>query len=136
MTYTPAWATDAANAAVTSQTGTKAYTYQVFAGSLIPHIIYKVSGTVSAGYKLADGTGDADNPTPFTGKYITVKGYRENGSLISHFDEHKIYKMGLENGGIEITPEKITDKPEKAKIDLIAAITVADWTTANVTPEI
>ena len=44
--------------------------------------------------------------------------------------------MGLENGGIEITPEKITDKPEKAKIDLIAAITVADWTTANVTPEI
>ncbi|KAA2765401.1 hypothetical protein F2R87_18840, partial [Alistipes onderdonkii] len=95
-----------------------------------------VSGTVSAGYKLADGTGDADNPTPFTGKYITVKGYRENGSLISHFDEHKIYKMGLENGGIEITPEKITDKPEKAKIDLIAAITVADWTTANVTPEI
>ena len=44
VTYTPAWATDAANAAVTSQTGTKAYTYQVFAGSLIPHIIYKVSG--------------------------------------------------------------------------------------------
>ena len=135
-TFTPAWATDSYNAAVTSATGTKAYAYQVFSGNVVPHIIYKVSGTVSAGYKLADGTGDADNPTPFTGKYITVKGYRENGSLISHFDEHKIYKMGLENGGIEITPEKITDKPEKAKIDLIAAITVADWTTANVTPEI
>ena len=135
-TYSPSWATDVYDAAVTSAAGTKVYAYQLFAGSLIPHVIYKVSGTVSAGYKLADGTGDADNPTPFTGKYITVKGYRENGSLISHFDEHKIYKMGLENGGIEITPEKITDKPEKAKIDLIAAITVADWTTANVTPEI
>ena len=56
--------------------------------------------------------------------------------LISAIEAHKIYKLGLEDGGIEITPDKITDKPEKAKIDLIAAITVADWTTANVTPEI
>ena len=135
-TYSPSWATDAYNAAVTSVAGTKAYAYQVFAGIMIPHIIYKVSGTVSAGYKLADGTGDADTPTPFTGKYITVKGYRENGSLISHADGHKIYKMGLENGGIEITPDKITDKPEKTKIDLIVAITVANWSVANVTPEI
>ena len=136
VTYTPAWATDAANAAVTSQTGTKAYTYQVFAGSLIPHIIYKVSGTVSAGYKLADGTGDADNSTSFTGKYITVKGFRDSGSLISEIEAHKIYKMGLADSGIEITPDKITDKPEKAKIDLIVAVSVADWTVANVTPEI
>ncbi len=135
-TFTPAWATDSYNAAVTSATGTKAYAYQVFSGNVVPHIIYKVSGTVSAGYKLADGTGDADNPTPFTGKYITVKGFRESGTLLSATEPHKIYKLGLEDGGIEITPDKITDKPEKAKIDLIAAITVADWTTANVTPEI
>ena len=43
--------------------------------------------------------------------------------------------MGLDSGGIEITPDKITDKPEKNKIDLIVAISVADWTTANGTPE-
>ena len=135
-TFTPAWATDSYNAAVTSATGTKAYAYQVFSGNVVPHIIYMVCGTVSAGYKLADGTGDADNPTPFTGKYITVKGFRESGTLLSATEPHKIYKLGLEDGGIEITPDKITDKPEKAKIDLIAAITVADWTTANVTPEI
>ena len=135
-TFTPAWATDSYNAAVTSATGTKAYAYQVFSGNVVPHIIYKVSGTVSAGYKLADGTGDADNSTSFTGKYVTVKGFRDSGSLISAIEAHKIYKMGLADSGIEITPDKITDKPEKAKIDLIAAITVADWTTANVTPEI
>lgn len=135
-TFAPAWATDAYNAAVTSSAGTKAYAYQVFYGDLMPHIIYKVNGTVSAGYKLADGTGDADNPTPFTGKYITVTGYRESGSLISHIDAHKIYKMGLESGGISITPDKITDEPEKNKIDLLVAITIADWTTSNVTPEI
>ena len=135
--FTPAWATNAYNAAVTSNVGTKAYTYQLFAlGSLfMPHIIYKVGGTVSAGYKLSDGTGDVDNPTPFTGKYITVKGFREGGSLVAWLQNNKIYKMGLEGGGIEITPEKITDKPEKNKIDLIVAITVADWTTSNVTPE-
>ena len=135
-TFTPAWATDSYNAAVTSATGTKAYAYQVFSGNVVPHIIYKVSGTVSAGYKLADGTGDADNSTSFTGKYITVKGFRDSGSLISEIEPHKIYKLGLEDGGIEITPDKITDKPEKAKIDLIVAVSVADWTVANVTPEI
>ena len=135
-TFTPAWATDSYNAAVTSATGTKAYAYQVFSGNVVPHIIYKVSGTVSAGYKLADGTGDADNPTPFTGKYITVKGFRESGTLLSATEPHKIYKMGLADSGIEITPDKITDKPEKAKIDLIVAVSVADWTVANVTPEI
>ena len=44
--------------------------------------------------------------------------------------------MGLSDGGIEITPDDITDKPEKEKIDLIVAITVADWTEVTVTPEI
>ena len=44
--------------------------------------------------------------------------------------------MDLADSGIEITPDKITDKPEKAKIDLIVAVSVADWTVANVTPEI
>ena len=135
-TYAPAWATDAANASVTSVAGTKAYAYQVFSGTVIPHIIYKVSGTVAAGYRLSDGTGDADNPTPFTDKYITVKGFKEGGVTLASIEPHKIYKMGLENGGIEITPDKITDNPEKTKIDLIMAITVADWTTSNVTPEI
>ena len=134
-TYTPAWATDTYNAAVTSASGTKAYAYQVFESDLVPHIIYKVSGTVSAGYKLADGTGDLSNPTPFTGKYITVKGFK-TVTPVERVDSHRIYKMGLENGGIEITPEKITDKPEKSKIDLIVAITVADWTVSNVVPEI
>lgn len=135
-TYSPSWATDAYSAAVTSNAGTKVYAYQVFSGHLIPHIIYKVSGTISAGYKLADGTGDADNPTPFTGKFITVTGFKENGVSLSAIEPHKVYKMGLENGGIEITPDKITDNPEKNKMDLIVAITIADWTTANVTPEI
>ena len=134
-TFTPAWATDGYNAAVTSNAGTKVYAYQVLFGGMVPHIIYKVSGTVSAGYKLADGTGSENAATPFTDKYITVKGFLENGSLISEIKDHKIYKMGLEDGGIAITPDKITDKPEKSKIDLIMAITVADWTSANVTPE-
>ena len=136
-TFTPAWATDDYNAAVTSETGTKAYAYQIFAfgSTLMPHVIYKVSGTVSAGYKLADGTGDMDSPTAFTDKYITVKGFREGGSLVSGLEINKIYKMGLEDGGIAITPDKITDKPEKNKIDLIVGITVADWTSSNVTPE-
>lgn len=131
--YDPAWATDNYDSAVTSNTGTKAYAYQVFAGNLVPHIIYKVAGTVSDGYKLSDGTTGA-----FTGKYVTVKGFKDetSGAALTAIEAHKIYKMGLENGGIEITPDEITDQPEKEKVDLIVAITVAPWTVQNVTPEI
>lgn len=130
-TFTPTWATDNVSADVTSQDGTKVYAYQVFAGDLVPHIIYKVSGELEDGYKLADGTEGA-----FTGKYITVKGFKENSETIRAIEAHKIYKMGLTDGGIEITPEEITDKPEKEKIDLLVAVTVADWTEITVTPEI
>lgn len=127
----PTWATDAYDTNVTSNAGTKAYAYQVFAGNLVPHIIYKVSGTVTDGYKLSDGsTGN------FKDKYITVKGFQNAGVSLTAIGAHLIYKMGLENGGIEITPEEITDKPEKSKVDLIVAITVAPWTVENVTPEI
>lgn len=142
--FTPSWATDNGSADVTSQDGTKAYAYQVFTGDMVPHIIYKVGGTVSAGYKLSDGTG-GDIATDFTGKYITVKGFKVGNDMLVganattagyKMKAHEIYKMGLENGGIEITPDKITDEPEKEKIDLIVAITVAPWTEMEVTPEI
>lgn len=144
--YTPAWATDAVNAGVTSQVDTKAYAYQVFTGNMVPHIIYKVGGELEAGYKLPDGTTGV-----FSGKYVTVRGFKVSGKTLigSNGDDvddsnasnyemkaHEIYKMGLENGGIEITPDQITDNPEKAKMDLIVEITVAPWTVQNVTPEI
>ena len=70
------------------------------------------------------------------GKYVTIKGFKDGNKAIASIDAHKIYKMGLSDGGIEITPDDITDKPEKEKIDLIVAITVADWTEVTVTPEI
>ena len=64
-----------------------------------------------------------------------MKGFRENGALVGWLENNKIYKMGLEDGGIEITPDKITDKPEMSKIDLIVGITIANWASSNVTPE-
>lgn len=140
--FTPAWATDVANAGVTSADGTKAYAYQVFTGNMVPHIIYKLSGEVAAGYKLADGT-----EGEFTGKYITVSGFKVGAATLAPSNAiasaniypmkaHEIYKMGLTGGGIEINVDQITDKPEKGKQDLIVAITVAPWTTQEVTPEI
>lgn len=140
--YTPPCAADAGSVDVNSQPATKAYAYQVFARDMVPHIIYQVSGTLAAGYQLPDGTTGA-----FTGKYVTVKGFKVGGKTLVGADTgveadnypmkaHEIYKMGLENGGIEITPDQITDKPEKEHVDLIVAITVAPWTMEEVTPEI
>ena len=51
-------------------------------------------------------------------------------------EAHKIYKVGLESGGIEITPEVITPDPEVTKYDLKVNITVADWIETTVTPNI
>lgn len=129
--FTPAWATDNGSAEVTSQDGTKVYAYQVFAGDMVPHIIYKVSGELEDNSQLSDGTSGA-----FTGKYVTVNGFKDGNTALTSIEAHKIYKMGLTDGGIEITPDEITDKPEKDKIDLVVDITVADWTEVTVTPEI
>ena len=65
-----------------------------------------------------------------------MKGFKENGVNLASVHAHKIYKMGLDGSGIEITPDKITDQPEKNKIDLIMSVTVADWSISNVVPEI
>ena len=122
---------NAGSTEVTSAAGTKCYAYQVFAGDMVPHIIFEVSGTVSDGYKLADGTTGA-----FTGKYITVTGFKDSSTDITTIEAHKIYKVGLESGGIEITPEVITPDPEVTKYDLKVNITVADWIETTVTPNI
>lgn len=130
--YDPTWATDGGSVDVTSGDKTKAYAYQVFAGNLVPHIIYKVSGTVAEGSKLADGTTGS-----FSGKYITVKGFKVDGTTsLTALEAHKIYKMGLTDGGIEISAEQITSEPETVKVDLVVTIKVADWTVQTVTPEI
>lgn len=127
----PAELKNAGSTEVTSVASTKCYAYQVFAGDMVPHIIFKVSGTVSDGYKLADGTTGV-----FSDRYITVTGFKESGIDITEIEAHKIYKVGLENGGIEITPEEITPDPELTKYDLQVNITVADWTVTTVTPNI
>lgn len=129
--FAPAWATDNGNSSVTSSEGTKAYAYQLYAGDLAPHIIYKVSGTVSEGYKLADGTqGD------FSGKYITISVLKSGADAISSIKANYIYKVGLSGDGIEITPENIDSNPEKDKVNLSVTVTVADWTEEMLTPEI
>ena len=138
--FTPIWATDAGDADVTSVLNTKCYAYQVFTGNLVPHIIYKVSGEVSEGYKLSDGTTGV-----FSGKYITVKGFKVGSDALVgttanagqyQMKVNEIYKMGLTDGGIVITPEQITPDPEMDKVDLIVEVTVVPWTAQNVTPEI
>ncbi|MDD2594287.1 MAG: hypothetical protein PHD11_00535 [Bacteroidales bacterium] len=127
-TFTPAWATIAANTGVTSTTGTKCYAFQVFE-TQVPHIIFKVGGTVATGYSLTDGTTGS-----FSGKYITISSFKDGSTTISAIEAHKIYKVGLTGGGIEVTPGIITPDPETPKYDLAVDVKVADWSVTNLTP--
>lgn len=137
VNFTPAWATNEGNGAVTSGTDTKCYAYQVFAGK-VPTIIFKVKGTLAENYQLADGSEVAPN-RQFTGKYVTITGFTKDGGTTLTADDvaaNKIFKVGLTDGGITIDVDKITDKPEKPKYDLNVSITIAAWTAENVTPVI
>lgn len=129
--YTPAWATDSGSTEVTAAES-KCYAYQVFAGDMVPHIIFKVSGEVSNGYKLSTGETGA-----FENMYVTIKSFTP---ALTAIEANKIYKVGLGagagTGGIEIPVDKITPKPELNEFDLTVNVTVASWTEENLTPNI
>ena len=59
---------------------------------------------------------------------------KDGSTTISAIEAHKIYKVGLTGGGIEVTPGIITPDPETPKYDLAVDVKVADWSVTNLTP--
>ncbi len=113
----------AANTNVKLDASTMAYSYQVFAGN-VPHVILLVKGEYASGYY-------ADGKKYFLG-YVTFNKY--NAGAVTAFQPNYIYKMGVDENGIEIKAEYITPKPEMSKYDLGVKIVVTEWTIQNVTP--
>lgn len=113
----------------------KAAAYQVFPAKdadKLPHIIVEVS------YVLNDV-----NSTEVSGRYLTIRKYKENTSFLTSFIGGKIYKLdlaalnsafGTDDGGNPIDP---TDPdPEAVKTDLYALITAYTWSVSDITPEL
>ena len=113
----------------------KAAAYQVFPAKetdKLPHIIVEVS------YVLNDV-----NSTEVSGRYLTIRKYKENTSFLTSFIEGKIYKLdlaalnsafGTDDGGNPIDP---TDPvPEAVKTDLYVLITAYTWSVSDITPEL
>lgn len=113
---------------VTSNAGTMCYAFQIFP-DLVPHFIYKISGTLAPGVKLDDGT-----TGNFSGKYVTITGFSELSN--SPPVRHNIYKVGLTAGGIAIGVNNITDLPYVDGKALEVMVTIAPWNEQTITPEI
>lgn len=109
-----------------NENGDKAYAYHVFAGNNVPQLILLVKG------EFADGAHDNDNDKYFLG-YVTFTKFNDGSGDISSIDANTIYKVGVA-GGIEITSDLITDKPNLGQIDLGIEVIVAPWTAKTVTP--
>ena len=121
---------------VTAAAGSKAYAFQAFAGTVIPQIIFKVKGTVLTGYKLADGTGSATEDVTFTGKYITINGFKDNAAAqLTALVPHTIYQVAI-GKALDISEEDITDEPNQEEVGLEVTITVKAWSKETLTPEI
>ena len=121
---------------VTSLTGANVYAFQAFAGAVIPQIIFKVSGTVLAGYKLADGTGDPAADVAFTGKYVTINGFKNVSDVqLTALAPHTIYQVAVDSA-LEISEEDITGEPNQDEVGLEVTISVKAWSKETLTPEI
>ena len=118
----------------TSDLGSNVYAFQTFAGNLIPQVIFRVSGVLLKGYQLADGTGfNATANTPFTGKYITINGFKTGaGTSLEALVAHTIYSINA----LTVLPSNIDGKANRTEIGFAVEITVKQWSKETLTPEI
>ena len=120
---------------VTSEIGTSAYAFQALPGAVIPQIIFKIDGTVLKGFKLADGTGSATEDVAFTGKYVTINGFRNAAGSLTALLPHSIYQVAISKA-LDISEGDITDEPNKDEVGLEVTISVKEWSKETLTPEI
>ena len=107
-----------------------------FPSAVIPQIIFKIDGTVLAGYKLADGTGSADEDVPFFGRYVTINGFKNNADAqLTALLPHTIYQVAIDQA-LEISEGDITEVPNQTEVGLEVTISVKAWSKETLTPEI
>ena len=83
---------------------------------------------------MADGTGfNATANTPFTGKYITINGFKTGaGTSLEALVAHTIYSINA----LTVLPSNIDGKANRTEIGFAVEITVKQWSKETLTPEI
>ncbi len=76
-----------------------------------------------------------NNGTTISGtQYLTIKGLRENGTLLTGIQAGKIYKIGT--GVFSFDETNLTTTPNLNTIDVEVKVTLATWSIVDVTPDI
>lgn len=130
--YNPAEYYDAYSASVAWGTTAwnNVYSYHLFAGSYVPHLILLVKG------EFEDGYFDSAAGTKYFMQWVTyTRFYGDDNVDITKIDPNYIYKVGTSTqDGIVVKADELTDKPELDKFDLGIQVQVVKWTPKNVTP--
>jgi hypothetical protein len=97
----------------------------------LPHIILRLDHVKV--YSLNTEAYTVDDET----RFITVKGYIEEGESLQNLKRGYIYQLGtsVENAFV-ITPEDLQPEPETYTIDVNVKATLIPWVKVEVTPEI
>lgn len=117
------WITKASDANVVAPTKDKeVWGYNVFAsaaGSAVPRIIIRLSDVKAK-------TGKYTGP-----QFITIKGLKENGTLLGKIKAGSVYSLAA---GLEFNEKDITVDPNTENIDVNVTVTVNPWNVVVVTP--
>lgn len=133
--YPAAYFNSADNDAVKAVADGMAYSYHVFAGNNVPHLILLVKGEYAEGYYT---------DSKYFLKWVTFTRFISNGSAINSVDANQIYKIGVTSSGISgsgdpgivINAEDLTESPELPLFDLGINVNITPWTAKYVTPSV
>jgi hypothetical protein len=122
-TYNPntEYYTKATDAAIS---GSKVYSFHVFPGDEVPHVILLVKGRYAANHFTA--------PYEYFLKYITINSYKTTGDGAVTITANNVYTIS----SIPVSADKLTTDPEMAKIDVAVDVDVKAWVLNEIKPDL
>lgn len=125
--FTPALAATGNPLKAQPTTANNVWGYNLFAtstGSTVPRIVIRLTNITT--------TADGANPVYGADQYITIKGYKNGGNLLTVIKAGEVYNIT----GLSFDETKLTPTPNLATIDVEVKVTLVNWKLVPVTPEL
>lgn len=104
----------------------KVWGYNLFTSDVsspVPHIVIRLTNV-----ETVDGK---TYPDP---QFITIKGFKNNGTSLTGIQAGNIYRIGA--GKLVFTEDDLTPIPNKKTIDVAVTVKLANWSIIDVEPEL